>query len=295
MKVLLYGFGEINRRVVSVLLKKGYSLSGIVDISPSLVGKSAKEIIAGVPDVKITDKIESKPDIIIHATSSHLKTISPQILECVNYGHVISTCEELVFPIGDNINLAKKIDEQAKKNKKVVLAIGVNPGFIMDAFVAFLINSCESVDSVSVGRYINSRKRRAAFQAKIVETGHIGLKESAAMLAAVLGWKPRIVEKRSFIKSNGKTIGIQQVVKGYVNGREKISLHFKAANDVKERDVVEIVGSPNIKLETNGLHGDIATASLVVNAIPKVLQLAQHQHLGLVNVLDLPIYPRWLK
>ncbi len=51
-------------------------------------------------------------------------------------------------------------------------------------------------------------------------------------------------------------------------------------------DSVEIEGHPNLSMKiAGGIHGDIATASIVVNSIPKVLSAAP----GLHTMRDLPL------
>jgi len=51
-------------------------------------------------------------------------------------------------------------------------------------------------------------------------------------------------------------------------------------------DQVEIIGSPTIKSRiSGGVHGDVATASITVNSIPKILEAAP----GLHTMRDMPI------
>jgi len=51
-------------------------------------------------------------------------------------------------------------------------------------------------------------------------------------------------------------------------------------------DSVDIEGSPNLSLRVNGgIHGDVATASIVVNSIPRVLEASP----GLHTMRDLPL------
>jgi len=80
-------------------------------------------------------------------------------------------------------------------------------------------------------------------------------------------------------------IGINQVGRGYVNGKEVITLVFKAAlgvADARERIVLE--GSPNIDMKIGGgINGDIATCAICVNAIPVVISAAA----GLKTMVDI--------
>ena len=51
------------------------------------------------------------------------------------------------------------------------------------------------------------------------------------------------------------------------------------------RDVIEIDGTPKTRLVfEGGVHGDIATAAVVVNAIPQLFRVTP----GLKTMLDMP-------
>jgi 2,4-diaminopentanoate dehydrogenase len=66
-----------------------------------------------------------------------------------------------------------------------------------------------------------------------------------------------------------------------------ITLHMEAYLGAPESyDSVEIEGSPAIKSKiAGGIHGDIATASIVVNSLPKVLEVPP----GLHTMRDMPL------
>jgi 4-hydroxy-tetrahydrodipicolinate reductase len=74
---------------------------------------------------------------------------------------------------------------------------------------------------------------------------------------------------------------------GYRNGKPAIRLHLEAyLGAIESYDSVEIEGSPSLSMKiAGGIHGDIATASIVVNSIPKVLAAAP----GLHTMRDLPL------
>ena len=71
----------------------------------------------------------------------------------------------------------------------------------------------------------------------------------------------------------GYVCGIVQDGVGYRKGEPVITLHMEAYLGAPESyDSVEINGSPALTMKiAGGVHGDIATASIVVNSIPKVL------------------------
>jgi 4-hydroxy-tetrahydrodipicolinate reductase len=63
---------------------------------------------------------------------------------------------------------------------------------------------------------------------------------------------------------------------GYRKGEPIITLHMEAYLGAPESyDAVRITGDPPLHMKiAGGVHGDIATASITVNSIPKVLRAA---------------------
>ena len=85
----------------------------------------------------------------------------------------------------------------------------------------------------------------------------------------------------------GYVAGIVQDGVGYRKGAAAISLHMEAYLGAPESfDAVDIEGSPPLSMKiAGGIHGDIATVALVVNAIPKVLSAPP----GLHTMRDMPL------
>jgi len=85
----------------------------------------------------------------------------------------------------------------------------------------------------------------------------------------------------------GQAVGVRQVGRGFVNGEELITLEFEAAVGAPESyDAVYITGIPNLEVVVKGgVHGDVATAAMVVNSIPRVIQAPP----GLVTMKDMSI------
>ena len=106
------------------------------------------------------------------------------------------------------------------------------------------------------------------------------------MIGDALGWKldkvtdeiqPKIAEARvasQFLTVEaGLVCGLIQDGVGYRKGVPLIKLHMEAYLGAPESyDAVRIDGNPplNMKL-AGGVHGDVATASITVNSIPKVI------------------------
>ena len=129
---------------------------------------------------------------------------------------------------------------------------------------------------------------------------HVGLTESIAMIADAVGWTldritDDIVPKvaTSAVSSDfiavepGQVCGLIQDGVGYRKGEALIRLHMEAYLGAPESyDAVRIAGSPALSMKiAGGVHGDIATASIVVNSIPKVLNSPP----GLQTMRTLPI------
>jgi 4-hydroxy-tetrahydrodipicolinate reductase len=277
------------------------------------VGRTLRVRISG----DVTKAIKaSKPDAVVLCTSSSLKRVLPQIEEILELKvPIVSTTEELAYPTTGNMRYARAIHQLAKKAKVAVLGTGVNPGFVMDALPIALTGVCERVDSLRIDRIQDARIRRLPFQQKIgagltreqfqrkVDDGsvrHVGLAESISMIADAVGWKldritdeirPRIatetVASEYLAVDPGFVCGIVQDGVGYRNGAPVITLHMEAYLGAPESfDAVEITGSPALKMKiAGGVHGDIATASIVVNSLRKILAVEP----GLHTMRDMPL------
>jgi hypothetical protein len=324
IKVLHFGLGPIGVGIVKqVASRKGFKIVGAVDIDPDKVGKEIGDV-AGLGrklKVKVSDDPRkaikaSKPDVVVLCTNSSLKTILPQVETIVRLKvPIVSTTEELSYPTKSNMRYARAIHRLARKAKVAVLGTGVNPGFVMDALPIMLTGVCERVDAIRVERIQDARVRRLPFQQKIgagltrdqfqrkVDDGsvrHVGLAESVSMIADALGWKldritdeiqPRIatttVASEYLAIDPGYVSGIEQDGIGYRNGLPVITLHMEAYFGAPDPyDAVEISGSPALKMKImGGVHGDIATTSITVNSIPKVLDATP----GLHTMRDMPL------
>ena len=324
IKVLHVGLGPIGAGVVrQVAERKGLRIVAAVDVDPAKVGRDLGDIAnAGrTLRVKISDDLKktikkAKPDVAVLCTSSSMKKVLPQMEEILKLKvPIVSTTEELAYPTRANVKYARAIHQLAKKYKVAVLGTGVNPGFVMDALPIMLTGVCERVESIRVDRVQDARIRRLPFQQKIgagltrdqfqakVDDGsvrHVGLAESVSMIADAVGWKldritdeiqPKMatltVSSEFLAVDPGYVCGIVQDGIGYRNGFPAITLHMEAYLGAPESyDAVEIVGSPPLKMKlAGGVHGDIATASIVVNSLPKILEVAP----GLHTMRDMPL------
>lgn len=328
INVVFYGLGPIGAAVArQVAARKGFKIVGAIDIDPAKLGRDLGDVIgfSKALKVRVTNDAagalkKAKPDVVVLCTSSALTKVMPQIETILKARiPIVSTTEELSYPVGRNRSLAKRIDTMAKKAKVAVLGTGVNPGFTMDALPIMLTGVCERVDSVRVDRVQDARTRRLPFQQKIgsgltteqfqkkVDDGtvrHVGLAESVTMIADALGWKldrisddikPKIaeatVESEYLAVDPGYVCGIVQDGIGWKGGKPLVTLHMEAYLGAPDSyDAVTIEGNPRIEQKVSGgIHGDVATASITVNSIPKLL----HAPPGLRTMRDM-ILPSWV-
>jgi len=323
-KVVQYGVGPIGSEIVKLLsVKQGVKIVGAIDIDKEKVGKDLGDVAGASKPLGIrvssdADEVlsEAKAEVVLHSTASYLNVVSTQILKCVKAkSDVISTCEELAYPFETNEKIALQLDRFAKRYGVTVLGTGVNPGFVMDTLPIALTGACQSVTRVSVTRIVDASKRRLPLQRKIGaglsteefqrlvqerKVRHVGFEESIGMIASALGWKLDRVEEmvepviaEDYVESpyvkieKGRVAGVKQLGRGIVGGREAITLDLQMYLGAKEpRDSVVIEGVPPIDMTIKGgLHGDLATAAVVVNSIPKVLEAEP----GLLTMKDLAV------
>ena len=314
LRVVLYGVGAIGSRIAKFLLEKnGVEIVGAIDMAKEKVGKDLGYVLGldkrlGVTVSDDPNAVLSKVNasIVIHSTTSFLKQVYPQITKIIEHGvNVVSTCEELSYPYATDPELAKKLDESAKKHKATVLGTGINPGFIMDTLVIALTGVCQMVERIKMTRVINAAKRRVQFQKKIgvglaidefkekMEkksiTLHVGLEHSISLIASALGWEldEIKVESKAIQAKSGQVTGLRQYGQGIKRGKGIITLDLQASIGAEEEyDSIEIEGVPSIHMKLSpGVHGDLGTVAVIVNSIPKVINAEP----GLVTMKDLPV------
>ncbi len=319
------GLGLIGQEIVRLALERsGIEVIGAVDPAPGKSGKDLAKVcgIDGNIGINVCADVETamagnKPDVALLATVSGMKEIVPQVEKLLKCGvNVISTCEELSFPWKTFPDLSERLDKVAKKHNVSVLATGVNPGFLMDFLPIAMTSVCRKVESIKVSRLQDASCRRVPFRKKIGAgltvrefeqkkregtIRHVGLKESMHMIAWKMGWElerteetiePVIAEKEVIIEGfeikAGAVAGVEQIGKGFLDGRQVITLEFKASvGESVSVDRIEIKGTPDIvSVIEGGVNGDIATCAIVVNAIRPVIAASP----GLRTMIDIPMF-----
>lgn len=321
IRVAHYGLGCIGTMAAKIAVQsERLEVVGVIDISAEKVGKDLGELIGLEKPlgIQVTNKLQDvfahRPDVIVHCTGSRLGEVAPQIEEIVSRRiNVVSSTEELLFPVGKNKQVIEKLDALAKDNDVSILGTGVNPGFVLDSLPAFLSGACSNLRSIFARRVVDASTRREPLQRKIgaglsadefrrrVEQGrlgHVGLLESVALLADCLGWElDNLLERIDPVISDGnvktdyvevregQVAGIRHTAKGFREGERAISLELQIYVGAPEpHDYIRIDGDPplTVRIE-NGISGDEATAAILINAIPKVV-LARPGYLTMKDV-----------
>ena len=141
VRVIVYGVGAMGSLMVRLLDQKPMALVvGAIDRDLAKVGRDLGDV-AGVgremhvsvaPSPSQTlDEVEC--DVVLLATTAFADEALPQILTILDKrGSVVSIVQELVFPLGENIQIADEIDRAASRAGVAVTSVGINPGFAMD-------------------------------------------------------------------------------------------------------------------------------------------------------------------
>ncbi|MHB8688197.1 MAG: dihydrodipicolinate reductase [Candidatus Dormibacteraceae bacterium] len=298
-----------------------FRVSYAVDPAPSLAGQSLGQLLDterhDADGPTILGSIEdlprpSGPGVVFLCTGSRLAGIGPQLQQLVDRGwNVVSTCEELVHAVPANRELWDHLDAVARQAGVRVLGVGINPGFVMDLLPAVLALPCLERRTVRIVRRVDASRRRRPLQAKVGvgmteqefrtraesnQIGHVGLRESASLLAASLGWELETIddELEPVLDSRNQVIGLRQTLRASDRVGRGLSLELEMyLGAAKEADEITIDADPPVHcIISGGYQGDRATVGMVLNVAPLLLHAAP----GLRTVFELALAaPRKLR
>lgn len=330
VKVIIWGLGAMGSGMAEMLLKKkGVEIVGVVGRGKKL-GKSMYDYLSvdrgDRPDViiKSRDEVitEKAADVVLLCTDSFTRNAFDKIKFCLEKKiNVISSAEEMAYPMANEPELSKELDRIAKENGVSVLGTGINPGLIMDLLVVCLTGACIDVEHI-LARRVNSL---SPFGPAVMEeqgigltveefekrkkegklAGHVGFRESINMIADAIGWKlsDEIKQTMEPIVSNvyrkskyaevqpGNVAGCAMKGYGYVDGELKIEMDHPQQIEpelegTNTGDYVIIKGTPNINVSNiPEIPGGIGTIAMCVNMIPHVINARP----GLKTMIDLPV------
>jgi 2,4-diaminopentanoate dehydrogenase len=318
VEVAMVGLGPMGCRIAAALLERpGVRVAGAADVSPERAGHDLGALLeTGPRGLRVAGSIDDLPApapgaVALLCTTSSLAAAIPQVEALLDGGwNVLSTCEELSFP-GRETPGARRLDEAARQAGRSVLASGINPGFLLDTLPLTLAAACVRVDHVLVRRVLDTDRRRLPLQRKVGVgmaaaefralaasggLGHVGLRQSAGMLAAGLGWRldgydeelePVLADRPRETGvgpvAAGAVIGQHQVARGRAGGREVLRYVLEMYAGAEAFDEVAISGEPNLRSRIEGgLNGDAGTVGVIANLVPVVAAAEP----GLLTMLD---------
>jgi hypothetical protein len=322
LRVVSYGLGPIGIRAALLALRRdSLELVGAIDTAADKVGRDIAELLGLAAPTGIRVESDARaalsrlaPDAVIHCTSSFLPAVQAQLLEVARLGiDVVSSTEEMLVPDLQHPELARELDEAARAAGATLVGTGVNPGFVMD-FMALIASAvCLRVERVRCVRVVDAGTRRLPLQRKVgaglsAEAfaerasgggfGHIGLRESVALVSRGLGLEVDTIEQSlaPVIAERQQVTPFLTVDPGQVAGIRNIGLGKRGSETLVELDLAMYVGAADphdeIRLEgeprvhlrfEGGVPGDQATAAILVNTLPSVVAASP----GLKTVLDL--------
>jgi len=320
--VVFVGLGPIGRSALAHALgRRSLRIVAACDADAALAGRRLRDLVAGAPrSVRVSPSVAALPKlprgaVAVVCTSSQVVRARETFEALLSRGlHVVSSCEELVFPHRRHAAWTRRIDALARRRRVALLGTGVNPGFVLDLLPALLSAPCLTIAAVRARRVVDAATRRGPLQRKVGagldestfraevaagRLGHVGLPESAGLLCAAFGFgRPRIeqsidpVTARAAIETPfvrvepGQVAGIDhRLVATAPRGRVELRLQmYLGAPD--PADEIEIDGDPPMRARLEGgTPGDLATVAALLNAAPAMHRLAP----GLRTVLDGPV------
>jgi len=320
--LILIGLGPMGREIAeAALLKPWLEIIGGVD--PSLPGISLRELLSrpDAPEITITSSLEEwlsrsrqkkalvePATMAVIATSSGLADIEVLLETLFASGiSAVSTCEQLTYPLPATEDIWKKLDTAALRHEVSAAGTGINPGFLMDLLPMALTAPCTRINTITIERNLDVRRRRTSFRQKMgagltqadfdagrkkgIVGGHVGLEVSLRALASGMGWSLSEIIRAPLTRlgSTSRVTGISQGIIGITEDGKRLELKFTASEDPDEADMITIDGEPEIRQVIKpGIQGDKGTAAMVLHSIPGVIKSPP----GLHTILDLRI-PRF--
>jgi 4-hydroxy-tetrahydrodipicolinate reductase len=321
LRVVSFGLGPIGLATARFAAsRRTIQLVGAIDVDPAKAGRDVGELLERAPlGIRVEADAEAAlrrlaPDAVLHCTSSFLPVVQQQLLLACRHGaDVVSSSEELLFAAHQHPELARELDAAARAAGVTVVGTGVNPGFAMDYVAVIASAACFDVRAVRCTRVVDAGTRRLPLQRKVGaglttaefmeqqatgRFGHIGMRESVALLGAALGLEldsitqslePMVAteERRTpfLTVARGQVAGIRNRGFGRCAGRTVIELDLSMYVGAPDpRDEVVLDGEPSLRLQfPGGIPGDQATAAILVNTLHQAAAAAP----GLKTVLDL--------
>ncbi len=331
IRVTLNGVGGVGSNMVRMSRERpGIEVVGAYSRNPALADRDLGEIAGGTPTgVHVTSKevaLNVDSDVLLIATTSFLKDVQSEIHDGIQAGlNVMCTAEEMASPFDIDADIARSIDEHARKAGVTVLGAGANPGYIYEVVGLALTGAVWRVDQIRVRRVVDLSGfsagvltrlgigfEDATFRDKVSAHeiyGHIGFPHTMRSFARRFGVELDRVEETieptpadepmsgaAVDVARGESAGFVQRTTGIVGGRPWFTAEFVGHMDLSSvglapRDSYEIDGLPDIRgVVEPGFNPQFTTIGALANFLPHLIEAPA----GLISVTDLPIPSPWV-
>jgi 4-hydroxy-tetrahydrodipicolinate reductase len=331
-RVVLLGFGVVGRGVLRAAARRpGLDVVGIIVRRPELDGSPATELVAEAPaGLRLSTDgpavlAATRPDVVLVATRSTLLEVLPHLRLAASTGVAVAcTAEELAYIEPDDGPQAAAIFALSQERQVPIVALGLNPGFLLDVWPLMLANIAADIESIEAVRIVDVSgfgpqvraslgigHSPAGFEEGLAAGrigGHRGFRESLRLIGAALGRPvdattvetlPIMAQRDRSLPDGairkGQTAGVSQVATGSTAGQQWLRVEMTASVALDELDAVpidriHIVGNPDLTATIAPSAPSVGgTIARLVNALPAV----PGTPVGVHSTLALGITPPW--
>jgi hypothetical protein len=333
VRVLLLGFGVVGRGVLRAAAHRHeLEIVGIIVRRPELDGHPATEFVAEAPlGLRLSTDgpavlANGRPDVVLVATRSTLPEVLPHLHLAASTGVAVAcTAEELAYSEPEDGPEAAAIFALSEERQVPIVALGLNPGFLLDVWPLMLANIAAEIESIEAVRIVDvsgfGPQVRAslgighspsAFDEGLAAGrigGHRGFRESLRLIGAAVGRPvdattvetlPIMAQRDRSLPDGairkGETAGVSQVATGSTEGRQWLRVEMTASAALDELDAapidrIHIVGNPDLTATIAPSAPSVGgTIARLVNALPAVPDAP----VGVHSTLALGITPPWI-
>ena len=330
IRVVLFGVGVIGGGVLRLARTRPHiEIAGAVVRDPRWEGRPLEEIVPDGPTgLRLSADgarvlSETRPDVVVIATRSTLPEVLPTLrLAAEARAAIACTAEELAYIRPGDGPEAADIFGLAESHQVPIVAVGLNPGFVLDVWPLLLASIAHDITAIDAERTVdlsgfgpNVRASlgvgysaadfdRELSRGKIA--GHRGFRESLRLIGEAVGRpvdETNVETSPIFAKrgrpliggelSAGQTAGVRQVATGTSAGVQWLRLTMTASVALDEIGVepvdrVHLSGSNDLTaIISPGSRAVPSTVGRIINAIPKVAVAAPGVH----SAADLGLTP----